>query len=87
MFDLFLTFALTMEQPTLTTSRLILRALEDSDSKAIYRNFSHPDMVKYYDLDLFTEESQATTLIHNWIKLEMQVVEFDGLSVCKILMN
>lgn len=57
-----------MTQPILTTARLHLRRLKDSDSKAIYRNFAHPDVVKYYDLELFTDESQAATLIHNWIK-------------------
>ena len=57
-----------MNQPTLRTERLELRALKDSDSAAIYRNFSNPEVVKYYNLSLFTEESQAVTLINNWIE-------------------
>ena len=57
-----------MEQPTLETDRLCLRQLKVSDSQAIFRNFSDPDVVRYYDLAQFTSEDQAKTLIGNWLK-------------------
>ena len=62
------TFKKFMDHPTLHTERLKLRQLKVSDHAAIFKNFSHPAVVKYYDLALFTDESQAKTLIDNWLK-------------------
>jgi ribosomal-protein-alanine N-acetyltransferase len=49
--------------PILDTKRLRLSALEANDTKAVYALFSDPLVVEYYDLDVFTDESEAINLI------------------------
>lgn len=52
-----------MQFPALETSRLNLTALRKDDTNAIFELFSDPAVVKYYDLDAFSDLSQATKLI------------------------
>ena len=49
--------------PTLETKRLKLTSLNEDDSEAILSLFSEPDVVKYYDLDVLTQTSEAVKLI------------------------
>ncbi|WP_409251762.1 GNAT family N-acetyltransferase [Bacillus sp. SCS-153A] len=49
--------------PVLETDRLILREITMKDSGALYENFSDDRVTEYYDLETFTEISQAETLI------------------------
>ncbi|MCG7542565.1 GNAT family N-acetyltransferase [Pseudoalteromonas sp. MM17-2] len=52
-----------MQFPELETSRLKLSALNDSDGKAVFELFSDPLVTHYYDLEPFSELSQALKLI------------------------
>ncbi|MEH8019396.1 GNAT family N-acetyltransferase [Rheinheimera muenzenbergensis] len=49
--------------PTLETERLLLTELCVDDEADLFRLFSHPSVVEYYDLDVFHEHSQAANLI------------------------
>jgi len=49
--------------PELTTERLALTALTSADASAIFALFSDHSVVEYYDLEAFTELSQASRLI------------------------
>jgi len=49
--------------PELLTSRLRLRELRQTDAEAILRIFSAEEVTRYYDLDTFTNHSQAIALI------------------------
>jgi ribosomal-protein-alanine N-acetyltransferase len=49
--------------PVLETSRLILDKLSQEDSTSLFALFSDNLVVEYYDLDVFTELSQASNLI------------------------
>jgi len=49
--------------PVLETSRLILDKLSQEDSTSLFELFSDNSVVQYYDLDAFTELSQASNLI------------------------
>ena len=49
--------------PVLETNRLRLDKLTTEDSKSLFDLFSDNSVVKYYDLDAFTERSQASNLI------------------------
>jgi ribosomal-protein-alanine N-acetyltransferase len=49
--------------PVLKTTRLTLRELRDDDADAVYALFSHPAVVRFHDLDLFTERAQADAFI------------------------
>jgi [ribosomal protein S5]-alanine N-acetyltransferase len=51
------------EFPVLQTERLLLREITSGDSQAIYDNFSDDRVTEYYDLETFTEISQADALI------------------------
>ncbi|RIW38782.1 N-acetyltransferase [Bacillus salacetis] len=50
--------------PLLETERLILREITVEDAQAIYENFSDDRVTEYYDLETFTDLSQAEALIH-----------------------
>jgi ribosomal-protein-alanine N-acetyltransferase len=52
--------------PVLETERFILRQLTEQDAEAVYQYFSKPEVVRYYDLDLFTAPSQAIETIARW---------------------
>ena len=52
-----------MDFPELTTARLLLTKITSSDSESLYNLFSNPDVVKFYDLEPFTDISQAEMLI------------------------
>jgi ribosomal-protein-alanine N-acetyltransferase len=52
-----------MEFPVVETERLILTALNKDDANAIFELFSDNAVVKYYDLDAFSDVSQALKLI------------------------
>ena len=47
----------------LKTQRLILDELQLNDSKAIFEMFSDPDVVEYYDFEVFKCEEEAVELI------------------------
>ncbi|RZQ51625.1 N-acetyltransferase [Pseudoalteromonas phenolica] len=49
--------------PILETNRLRLDSLSIEDSNSVFELFSNDSVVEYYDLEAFTEESQATKLI------------------------
>lgn len=49
--------------PTLKTDRLQLCQLTPRHRKDLYEIFSDPEVIKYYDLDAFTQLSQADDLI------------------------
>ncbi len=50
--------------PILETPNLRLRELISTDSPAVLRIFSDPEVTRYYDLDTFSTIEQATDLIH-----------------------
>jgi len=50
--------------PVLETTRLILDKLAEEDSKSLFELFSDSSVVEYYDLEAFTELSQASNLIN-----------------------
>jgi [ribosomal protein S5]-alanine N-acetyltransferase len=58
---------LTMEErvefPELRTARLKLTRIGLQDAPAVLEMFSHPDVVRYYDLELISQIAQAQALI------------------------
>lgn len=52
-----------MNFPELSTTRLLLTRVTSDDSASLYNLFSNPDVVKFYDLEPFTETIQADQLI------------------------
>ena len=52
-----------MDFPELTTERLLLTKITSSDCESLYSLFSNPEVVKFYDLEPFTNTSQAEKLI------------------------
>lgn len=48
------------------TSRLTLRRLQVTDSKALFRILSDEEVTRYYDDETFTNISQATSQIKSW---------------------
>jgi [ribosomal protein S5]-alanine N-acetyltransferase len=52
--------------PTLNTDRFILRKIELTDAQEMFDYFSKDEVTKYYDLDSFTEISQASELINRF---------------------
>jgi [ribosomal protein S5]-alanine N-acetyltransferase len=57
---------LPMIFPTLNTDRFILRKIELTDAQEMFNYFSKDEVTKYYDLDSFTEISQASELINRF---------------------
>lgn len=49
--------------PTIETHRLKLTSFSEDDSTALLSLFSDPDVVKYYDLDVLTQDAEALKLI------------------------
>jgi ribosomal-protein-alanine N-acetyltransferase len=58
----------TLRFPKLSTDRLILDELRSEDSESLYRHFANNEVVKYYDLETFTNVDQAFSLIQLFIK-------------------
>ena len=52
-----------MKFPSLNTTRLILNDLNFDDSESLCNHFSNKDVVEFYDLEAFTSEDQAKSLI------------------------
>ncbi len=52
-----------MQFPNLKTNRLTLNELGSRDAESLFRHFENTDVVKYYDLEAFTDVEQAFTLI------------------------
>ncbi|MFF2479514.1 GNAT family N-acetyltransferase [Paenibacillus sp. NPDC058071] len=52
--------------PDLKTERLLLRELTAGDAESLFRYFSDDRVTDYYDLETFTETSQALALIETW---------------------
>jgi ribosomal-protein-alanine N-acetyltransferase len=49
--------------PQLETERLILRRIQPDDAAAVYRIFSDPEVLHYYDISAYTSIDQAHKLI------------------------
>jgi ribosomal-protein-alanine N-acetyltransferase len=52
-----------VEFPELGTARLKLTRISAPDAPAVFEMFSHPDVVRYYDLEPFRQIAQAEQLI------------------------
>lgn len=52
--------------PTMETERLLLRQLRTEDAIDLFHYFSKDEVTEYYDLDSFTEVSQAEGIIETW---------------------
>jgi len=52
-----------MDFPELMTTRLALTRVTPLDRESLYELFSSPDVVRYYDLEPFTDVTQADKLI------------------------
>lgn len=53
--------------PRIETERLILREITHDDTEAIFRNFSDPEVVKWFLEQPLTEIGQATEFIESFI--------------------
>jgi len=53
--------------PILETENLVLRKVEISDAPNMFSYFSNDEVTKYYDLDSFTVEKEATDLIERFL--------------------
>lgn len=49
--------------PELETARTRLRSLTSEDAPALYRIFSDPEAMRYYDVEPFTQAAQADELV------------------------
>ncbi|MCA1056033.1 GNAT family N-acetyltransferase [Rossellomorea aquimaris] len=56
----------TRNFPILTTDRYVLRQMEEGDAQNVFSYFSKDEVTRYYDLDTFTEKSEAEDLIRKW---------------------
>ncbi|MCG3089695.1 GNAT family N-acetyltransferase [Sporosarcina cyprini] len=52
-----------MEFPSMTTDRLDLVQIEMKHAEALFTNFSNPEVVKYYGMEVMTDLSQAERLV------------------------
>ncbi len=52
-----------MSFPELTSTRLKLTSIASTDVESVFELFSSPEMVKYYDLEVFNEREQAEKLM------------------------
>ncbi|MBI3440671.1 MAG: GNAT family N-acetyltransferase [Proteobacteria bacterium] len=52
-----------MDFPESTTKRLRLTRITSADVESVFEMFSNPDVLRFYDLEPFTEHAQAETLI------------------------
>ncbi|MEW5756484.1 MAG: GNAT family N-acetyltransferase [Pseudomonadota bacterium] len=53
-----------MSFPEFTTNRLKLTRIASSDVESVFELYSSPEVVKYYDLEVFSERAQAKKLMH-----------------------
>lgn len=53
----------TLVFPEFTTARVILSRITSTDRESVYEMFSNPVVVKFYDLEPFTDPAQAEKLI------------------------
>jgi ribosomal-protein-alanine N-acetyltransferase len=51
--------------PKINTRRLVLRESNSDDTEAVYKVFSHPDVIRYWDHPVWTDHSQASDLIES----------------------
>ena len=58
-----MTIRFPAEIPVLEAGQLRLRELQPGDAEAVFRLYSDPEVVRFYDLDLFTATEQARELI------------------------
>ena len=49
--------------PDLRSERLLLRELRSDDAGPLFRQFSDEEVTRYYDLDTFTQPTQAEELV------------------------
>lgn len=52
--------------PVLETDRLRLREITDGDASGLLTLYSDPRVVQYYDIEPFTEQSQAAVLVRGF---------------------
>lgn len=52
-----------VEFPALSTARLKLTRIGPPDAPSVFEMFSHPEVVRYYDLEPFSQIAQAEALI------------------------
>lgn len=52
--------------PIMETDRFILRQIEMSDAEEVFHYFSKDEVMKYYDLDVLKDVSEARRIIKNW---------------------
>ncbi len=52
--------------PQLITERLVLRKLRASDTDALFKLFSNPQVTRYYDLETFHSPEQAKQLLESF---------------------
>ena len=57
-----------MNSPRLETERLILRAIAPDDRFAIFKNYSDPDVAKWFFDQPYAQIEQADQIIHEFIK-------------------
>lgn len=54
--------------PRMETKRFVLRQIELSDAQEVFHYFSQDEVMKYYDLDVLKDVSEARRIIKNWQK-------------------
>lgn len=54
--------------PRMETERFLLRQIEASDAQEVFHYFSQDEVMKYYDLDVLKDISEARKIIDNWQK-------------------
>ena len=52
--------------PRMETKRFVLRQIELTDAEEVFYYFSQDEVMKYYDLDVLKDVSEARRIIKNW---------------------
>lgn len=73
--------------PKLSSKRLILDEITSHDAKDVFDLLSDKEVVKFYDLEVFTNLNQANELIAEVYKNTIMEHTFVGLSEMNPLMN
>ncbi|MGN4125973.1 GNAT family N-acetyltransferase [Lysinibacillus sphaericus] len=62
----------------LSTKRLLLRKMEESDAQALFKIWSDPDVTKFMNISNFTHEHQAKEMIEllNELALDHKAIRF-----------
>ncbi len=65
-----------MTHPTLKTQRLTLRPVEAADQLMVFKGYSHPDVIKYFDITYSTYTSTNQQMECYKLMLKMAPVMF-----------